>query len=263
MTITSDAQTLTQRWDEPAGINPRGTLVVLTGRGETPEVYQRFGARLAADAYRVVALSAAPTSQQDTTGGFDDALLPALRAILADPATVAPVVLVGSDTGAQQALHAATLSPEDLSGTVSAVIVAGLPTAAPHPALDWADEIAVRTACPNHQAVLGRSARGGLWSNAAVVTLDVPAGRSPSVPVLAIHGSVDTISPLPRALEVLSTLPSVETHVVDGGLHDILNDVTHRSVAATIVLFLERLRLDPTAPVIVRSVRSTVTGDNR
>jgi hypothetical protein len=32
----------------------------------------------------------------------------------------------------------------------------------------------------------------------------------------------------------------------------VLNDVTHRSVAATIVLFLERLKLGADLPVIVR-----------
>ena len=40
-------------WDEPTGIRPRGTLIVLTGRGEPTTVYGRFGRRLAADAYRV------------------------------------------------------------------------------------------------------------------------------------------------------------------------------------------------------------------
>ena len=37
-------------------------------------------------------------------------------------------------------------------------------------------------------------------------------------------------------------LSGAQTAVIAGGRHDILNDVTHRSVAATIVLFLERLR---------------------
>jgi hypothetical protein len=34
-------------WTEPEGVNPRGTLVVIPGRGERPELYERFGRRLA------------------------------------------------------------------------------------------------------------------------------------------------------------------------------------------------------------------------
>lgn len=37
---------------------------------------------------------------------------------------------------------------------------------------------------------------------------------------------------------------------ITGSRHDVLNDVTHRTVAATIVLFLERLRLGPELPYI-------------
>ncbi len=40
-------------WNEPAGGTPRGTLVVLPGRGETAASYERFGRRLSADAYKV------------------------------------------------------------------------------------------------------------------------------------------------------------------------------------------------------------------
>jgi hypothetical protein len=43
--------------------------------------------------------------------------------------------------------------------------------------------------------------------------------------------------------------------VVEGGRHDVLNDATHRCVAATIVLFLESLRLGPELPEIVRAPR--------
>jgi len=40
-------------WGEPDGIAPRGTLIVIPGRGERPELYERFGRRIAADGYRV------------------------------------------------------------------------------------------------------------------------------------------------------------------------------------------------------------------
>ena len=52
----SSAQSV-HAWDEPEGIAPRGTLVVLPGRGEHGGVYERFGRRIAADGYRVRALA--------------------------------------------------------------------------------------------------------------------------------------------------------------------------------------------------------------
>lgn len=39
-------------WAEPDGIAPRGTLIVIPGRGEQPELYERFGRRIAGDGYR-------------------------------------------------------------------------------------------------------------------------------------------------------------------------------------------------------------------
>jgi alpha-beta hydrolase superfamily lysophospholipase len=38
-------------WTEPAGIAPRGTLIVIPGRGEQPELYEQFGRRIASDGY--------------------------------------------------------------------------------------------------------------------------------------------------------------------------------------------------------------------
>ena len=40
-------------WREPDGIAPRGTLVLIPGRGEHPALFARFGRRIASDGYRV------------------------------------------------------------------------------------------------------------------------------------------------------------------------------------------------------------------
>ncbi len=261
----------TRTWTGPDGIAPRGTVVVLVGRGETPEVYERLGRRLAADAYRVVAVD-------DDPGAPD-----ALAALLAEPALPRPHVLLGSDTGALtavDAVRAATVHPD-------AVVLAGLPTR-PAPARGpwggtWQTEIEARTACPNHRGVLDRAARGGLDHGARPVAttppdlvtapavpsapepigVPVPAGvpepASPAgaprlgVPALALHGAADAISPVAEAHRVYRALGATQVAVVEGGLHDVLNDVQHRSVAATLVLFLERLRLSSALPVVVRT----------
>ncbi|GAB2573080.1 alpha/beta hydrolase [Microlunatus antarcticus] len=234
----------TVEWREPAGLNPRGTLVVLGGRGEPPEVYARFAARLSADAYRVVVVSTA-----DPAG---PAARTEITALLADPALVAPVVLVGSDTGARLAL--------DLVGTAdarpAALVLAGLPVGGPAAGASWpTDEIGARTACPTHQGVMRQSSRGSLADRPVLPRLARSLDLR-GVPVLAVHGADDAISPLPAVLDVYRGAGVPEVHVVAEGRHDILNDVTHRSVAATLVLFLERLRLSSAddrglAPLVV------------
>lgn len=245
MSLTTTASPLT--WIEPAGISPRATVIVLAGRGETPEVYERFGKRLSHDAFRVVAV---PTSEGDVPDEV-------VATLLADAATIRPVVLVGSDIGALHARRIADAHPAE----IAAVVLAGIPGQR-HTggARDLSEEIQARTACPNHQRVLGTAARSalfaapvawGLIENALGSPDHAPGTPAAQVPVLAIHGEADTISPLGEATEAYRGLGATEVSVVRDGLHDVLNDLTHRSVAATIVLFLERVRLgDPGHPLI-------------
>jgi alpha-beta hydrolase superfamily lysophospholipase len=210
-------------WREPEGLRPRGTLIVLAGRGESVDVYARFGARLAADAYRVHALPDA-AADATTTAQAVDALLAG-----GDPR---PHVLVGSDAGALVALALATDRPVD------AVVAAGLPTTQ-HTV---EDEVDARTACPVHRAVAERAIAAGALARLLPDELLTTDLTTVPVPVLALHGEADTVSPLEAALARYAALSRVEVATVRDGRHDVLNDLTHRSVAATVVLFLERLR---------------------
>jgi pimeloyl-ACP methyl ester carboxylesterase len=205
-------------WDEPAGIAPRGTLILLTGRGEPPAVYGRVGRRLSADAYRVCVVE---TRLDDLGGTRADVL-----ALIDD--AIRPVILAGSDAGAAVAARLAG----DLE--VDALIVAGLAADA-RPATSWDDELEARTACPAHRAVLSGEARRG-----ALTATPPEAPGAPALPTLVIHGAADRLTPSARAF---ATFPAAQQALVADGRHDVLNDVSHRSVAATIVLFLERLRL--------------------
>jgi alpha-beta hydrolase superfamily lysophospholipase len=220
-------------WTEPEGIAPRGTLILIPGRGESPELYERFGRRISSDGYRVHAVA---TSQ-----------------VLGVAADVRPYVLVGSDTGA---LFAAGLVASGQVTGVDALVLAGLPappepTAAEPavgdapPAESWEAELEARTACPAHR---GRLAGQGLRRGALYEP--VPSGWESLAdlgrieqPVLALHGAADPVSALTDARERYAQAPRAELISIAGGVHDVLNDVTHRTVAATIVLFLERLRL--------------------
>ena len=240
------ARATAANWAEPDGIAPRGTLIVIPGRGEGPELYERFGRRIAGDAYRVHAVA-------------DPVADPALTTsqVLAITAEVRPYVLVGSDTGA---LFAAGLVASGQVTGVDAVVLAGLPTAHSEPggsgsasAESWEAELARGPPAPPtaggwrvRGCAGGRcSSRCGGWESLADL------GKL-AVPVLGLHGTADPVSPLDAARERYRQAPRAELISIAGGVHDVLNDVTHRTVAATIVLFLERLRLGAElAPIAV------------
>jgi alpha-beta hydrolase superfamily lysophospholipase len=250
-------------WTEPDGIAPRGTLIVFPGRGELPGVYERFGRRIASDGYRVHAVT-------DPAANATLAESQAARLAGAAVRGPRPVVVVGSDTGA---LFAAGLVASGRLGDCDALVLAGLPIVwgapgatggDPHgPVLaglgtmagSWEAELEARTACPAHRRRLAGPVlrRGALydpvpdgWAERA----DLTAVRQP---VLGVHGADDPVSPLPAARARYATAWHAELVSITGGRHDVLNDITHRTVAATIVLFLERLRLGPGQPAIAVS----------
>ncbi|MGW6268867.1 alpha/beta hydrolase [Streptomyces sp. NPDC055060] len=241
----------THTWQPPTGIAPRGTLIVLPGRGEHGLIYERFGRRLAVDGYVVHAL--------DTTA--DDTAEAVLQAALAavEPEATTPVVLVGSDTGALQALHVAATGDPRLAA--AGVVLTG--TAAPTPPAppsspDWETELDARTACPTHRQKLTDDehvARGKLF---APVPQQLLLDARPDLPALILHGAADPLTPLEQARALAGRLPQATLGVLHEGLHDVLNDASHRTTAAHLVLWLERLRtgadlrpiltLDPARP---------------
>lgn len=231
---------MTAAWDEPAGGTPRGTLVVLPGRGETAASYERFGRRLSADAYRVRLV---PVDLDDL-----DEVADRVGKLLADESLPAPKVLVGSDSGATLAALLAAELPVD------AVVLAGLALTSSARVDTWEDELAARTACPVHTRVISSDEtfeRGALnqplpWESVALA----PSGK----PTLVLHGTADPVTPAAEAVTPFAGTARVR--LVEGGVHDVLNDATHRSVAATVVLFLESLRLGPSLPTIIREVPS-------
>jgi alpha-beta hydrolase superfamily lysophospholipase len=241
MTVT-DQHARASEWDEPEGLNPRGTLIVVPGRGEPPEVYERFGRRLASDSYRVRAVTD-PTA--DLAAAWDQA-----TAYLADPGLPGPRVLAGSDTGALFAIRLAVLK----QAGPDALILAGLPGAAPAaaPARSWDEELDARTACPVHRARLTSSGlrRGALQEAVPADWAEQADLSAVGIPVLGLHGREDVVSPLASVRAWYAAAPAAELVGFEGGRHDVLNDQLHRTVAATVVLFLERLRLGRGVPPI-------------
>ncbi len=223
MSVVEAALGAALAFDPPAGVTARGTVVVLPGRGEHCGVYERFGRRLAADGYRVRALD------EGATAGA------AVAAVLTTPDLPRPYVLAGSDTGAVLAL--AVAGPLG----VDAVVVAGYPAAAGYDAGSVDAEIEARTSCPVHAGRLRDDPRFA----AAALDGPVPSGvplDSVAVPVLALHGDADAVSPYAAARAALSAAPDVVLVTLAGGRHDAFNDRSHRTAAAHVVLFLEDLR---------------------
>src|SRR5690606_7876786 len=121
----------------PAAIWPaarvRGTLAVVTGRGERAAVYERFGRRISADGYTVAVFE-----------GDADAAAAWI------PTADAPRVLVGSDTGAASVLRVLAQG-----ANADAAIIAGTPVDVDDAAQPADTE---RTACPLHLGVLATDA---------------------------------------------------------------------------------------------------------
>jgi len=239
--VAASPERTNRSWAPPAAITPRGTVVLLPGRGEHAGVYERFGLRLSADGYLVTALATSPESTEEAAHR--------LAELVADDPPV-PIVLIGSDIGA---LHALTL------GGSTAVVAAGAPLAdgplSGDTATQWSAELAARTACPTHRARLtdDRDLRRG-----AVLTEPVPAelidraaAARPTIPVLFVHGATDPLAPLEPVRKLAANLPNASVAIVRDGRHDALNDINHRTVAAEIVQFLERVRATPTATPIL------------
>lgn len=239
---------MTQSWQAPAGLATRGTIVLLPGRGEHAGVYERFGRRLAADAYAVHVLDVSAQHEATAVRHQVDALA---------ASAVAPLVLAGSDTGALRVLELVR-DGIDADG----LLLAGLPDPEHDVAGgDWDWELAARTTCPAHRAKLADDedfVRGGLADPvpaALAAALDETVLKGADVPALLLHGGTDPLASVAHAARVAELLPRAELAIVAPAPHDVLNDATHRTVAAQIVQWLERLRggshLEPILSVVV------------
>lgn len=245
--MSAPAQARTASWYPAEGLVRRGTVVLLPGRGEHPGVYERFGRRLAADAYVVHVLDVA--ADQDVERTAADVARTAEGA-------ATPLVLAGSDTGALHALAVAARQDQE----VAALLLAGTALADSSGSAgsrdDWAAELAARTACPAHRGRLDADpefARGSLGEPvpAALAAAAEAALPRPGLPVLVVHGAADEVSPPAAARRLAARLPGAHLATVVEGRHDALNDIAHRSVAATVVQWLERLRAGAHLPVVI------------
>lgn len=222
-------------WQEPEAA-VRGSVVVVAGRGESEAVYRRLSRRMAFDGYRATIV--ADGDPQQTERAAAEAIDEAEDGL--------PVVVIGSDAGAAAAVRLSTRRG------VTGIVVAGL--LADGGAFLQGDELDARSACPVHRAVLDDAARPGALRRAAPAVTQGELAVVP-VPVLAVHGEDDPVSSVDGALRLLDAADDAEVVVIAGGRHDILNDTSHRTVAAAVVQFLERLRAPGAASILRRIAR--------
>ncbi|NDZ96941.1 Rrf2 family transcriptional regulator [Streptomyces sp. SID6673] len=196
--------------------NCRGTILVLSGRGENPTTYRRLGTRLAADGYRVVVPAASDARTLAEVVGSAES----------------PLILIGHDAGAVAAWGLA------LTQQVDALVISGAPTGpADDSALDD-NELDMRTACPVHRSRL-QDDPDFEWGTLRQAAPDFPAG-APVIPTLFVHGGADVVADAGAIMRLADRIPGAEVAVFDDGRHDILNDKMHHSVAARIVIFIEK-----------------------
>ncbi|MFD7130937.1 alpha/beta hydrolase [Streptomyces sp. NPDC059894] len=233
----------------PEGLLVRGTVVVVPGRGETRATYNRFGRRLATDAYRVRVVDAPDLDGGDPTGAlgrFAQRLAEAVDGTAGEQGVAEPVVLVGADAGAAAVAALLTQAEIPSARQPHAVVLAGLPG---HDAAadggGWDEELDVRTSCPTHRGVLSQDAevrRGSLGEALPEAVLTAAYGGDIAVPVLLLVGDADPLADRAALARLAKSLPQARLSVVRGAHHDVLNDLQHRSVAAEVVTFLEALR---------------------
>ena len=277
---------MTRTWEAPEGLRTRGTVIVLPGRGEHSGVYERFGRRLSVDAYAVHALDvsvhddaksirniiagiAVRATAPVVLAGSDAGALQALALVLDADAdtTTATATATATATTTTTASDVDVSSYEPIGRIVDGLVLAALPDPehvvggadadAAAEAGDWEWELGARTTCPTHRAHLSEDdafVRGSL-SEPIPSHLAAALGDSGlehlKIPALILHGGADPVTPVGRARELAARLPRAELAVVETAPHDVLNDSTHRTVAAQIVQWLERLRNGPeSAPII-------------
>ena len=191
---------------------PRGTVIVVGGRGESAVLYSRFATKLCAAGYTVNVFG-------DVTDDLPSASL-AISNVLADRSFPEPKVLIGSDTGALLAMRLGMQPELGIDG----IVVAGVPAS---------------EGPPPRRLVVVESDSASDSSVPALLRAVEP--HRIDAPVLALHGQGDSVAPVDPALEIYRAIPHSEIVMIDSGEHHILDGMTDRTAVATIVAFLERV----------------------
>ena len=236
-----------RHWAAP---EPRAAVVFLHGFGEHTGLYHRYGFALNAAGIDLWAVDQfghglTPGDRGDF-GTLEDS--GALAEALTELATAdgIPLVLQGHSFGAVAMLFRLLGESE----TYRAGVVSGAPLV-PVPGLVDADstfEIAPSqlSADPFYLDAIENDPLAFVDADGGPLARELDRGWDSfgellptlAVPTLAVHGSNDPIAPVGALRAYAEQIEALSLVEIEGGGHDILNDVTHRRVAATIVEFI-------------------------
>jgi alpha-beta hydrolase superfamily lysophospholipase len=238
-----------RHWAAP---DPRAAVVFLHGFGEHTGVYHRYGFALNAAGIDLWAVDQyghglTPGDRGDfTTLEASIGLADQLAALAAEAVPGIPLVAQGNSFGAVATLWKLVDDP----GPYRAAVVSGAPLV-PVAGLVDADstfEIAPTQLSTDpfyldqmeNDPLAFVDADGGPLARELDRGWDTFGSTLPNLtlPTLAVHGSNDPIAPVGAIRAYGEQIPALTLYEVPGGGHDILNDVTHREVAARIVEFV-------------------------
>ena len=235
-----------------AAAEPRAAVIFLHGFGEHTGVYHRYGAALNAagiDLWAVDQFGHGLTpGERGDFGSLEDSigLADKLAELASDTTPGIPLVAQGHSFGAVATLWKLVDAPDPYR----AGIISGAPLV-PVPGLVDADstfEIAPSqlSADPfyldqmENDPLAFVDADGGPLARELDRGWDTFGAKLPTlkVPTLAVHGGNDPIAPIGAIRAYAEQIGPLSLIEIDGGGHDILNDVTNREVAAAIVAFV-------------------------
>lgn len=232
---------------------PRAAVIFLHGFGEHTGVYHRYGFALNAAGIDLWAVDQfghglTPGERGDfTTLEASIGLADRLAALARDETPDIPLVAQGHSFGAIATLWKLVKDP----APYRAAVISGAPVV-PVPGLVDADstfEIAPTqlSADPfyldqmENDPLAFVDADGGPLARELDRGWDTFGSTLPTLtlPTLAVHGTNDPIAPVGAVRAYGEQIPALTVFEVAGGGHDILNDVSHREVAARIVQFVD------------------------
>ncbi|MFM9035691.1 MAG: alpha/beta hydrolase [Mycobacterium sp.] len=236
-----------------AAVGPRAAVVFLHGFGEHTGLYHRYGFALNAAGIDLWAVDlpghGLSPGERGQFGTLEDssALAACLAGLAADQTPGIPLVAQGHSYGAVVTLFALLQSPD----RYRAGVVSGAPLVPVKDLVDLNTAMNLDTRgltsdpfyldCIENDPLAFTSADGRALTRELDRAWDRFGAELPklTVPTLAVHGEIDPIAAPGAVRAYAEQIPALSYREFPGTRHDVLNDVTHREVAAAIIGFID------------------------
>ncbi len=236
-----------------AAEDPRSAVVFLHGFGEHTGVYHRYAFALNARGIDVWAVDQrghglSPGDRGDV-GSIEtsSALADALTDVVAEARPGLPLVAAGHSFGAVVTLFRVLAAPD----RYRAAVISGAPLAPVADLLDADSSFGLDpgwlSADPFYLDALENDPLAFVDADGATLTRELDRAwdrfgaelPTLAVPTLAVHGTDDPIADVGAVRAYAEQVQPLSLIEIDGGRHDVLNDVAHRTVAAAVADFVD------------------------